>query len=215
MADAVIDNPILNSPFDEPERHWKFERDGITNEIVDGRRVSSYFMPIPKSQRGGDQLQFETEWTSDRIEENRTINRSRERVGLWRRGGWQGVTPTTRRLLEYWTDPSISPARTPTLMLSRASGRPHWSAPASRNGRPLQTRASSIKGHQTRARAHKAKQKLHFPVPRGNRQVRLWPTPCIAGRRALRARLTDLRREGDATAWDACRPWVASILAVV
>ncbi len=26
MADAVIDNPILNSPFDEPERHWKFER---------------------------------------------------------------------------------------------------------------------------------------------------------------------------------------------
>ena len=75
MADAVIDNPILNSPFDEPERHWKFERDGITNEIVDGRRVSSYFMPIPKSKRGGDQLQFETEWTSDRIEENRTINR--------------------------------------------------------------------------------------------------------------------------------------------
>ncbi len=61
-------------------------------------------MPIPKSKRGGDQLQFETEWTSDRIEENRTINRIRERVGLWRRGGWQGVTPTTRRLLEYWTD---------------------------------------------------------------------------------------------------------------
>ena len=106
MADAVIDNPILNSPFDEPERHWKFERDGITNEVVDGRRVSSYFMPIPKSKRGGDQLQFETEWTSDRIEENKTINRIRERVGLWRRGGWQGVTPTTRRLLEYWTDPT-------------------------------------------------------------------------------------------------------------
>ena len=106
MADAVIDNPILNSPFDEPEGHWKFERDGITNEVVAGRRVSSYFMPIPKSKRGGDQLQFETEWTSDRIEENRTINQIRERVGFWRSGGWQGVTPTTRRLLEYWTDPT-------------------------------------------------------------------------------------------------------------
>jgi type III restriction enzyme len=104
MADAVIDNPILNSPFDEPKSHWKFERDGITNEIVQGRRVSSYFIPIPKSKRGGDQLQFETEWTSDRIEENRTINQIRERVGVWRRGGWPGVTPTTRRLLEYWTD---------------------------------------------------------------------------------------------------------------
>jgi type III restriction enzyme len=104
MPDAVIDNPILNAPFDEPSRHWKFERDGITNEIVEGRRVSSYFMPIPRNKRGGDQLQFETEWTSDRIEENQTINRIRERVGLWRRGGWPGVTPTTRRLLDYWTD---------------------------------------------------------------------------------------------------------------
>jgi type III restriction enzyme len=105
MPDAVIDNPILNSPFDEPRLHWKFERDGITNEVLEGRRVSSYFMPIPKSKRGGDQMQFETEWTSDRIEENRTINQIRERVGLWRRGGWPGVTPTTRRLLEYWTGP--------------------------------------------------------------------------------------------------------------
>jgi type III restriction enzyme len=106
MPDAVIDNPILNSPFDEPTRHWKFERDGITNEVVEGRRVSSYFMPIPKSKRGGDQMQFETEWTSDRIEENQTINRIRERVSLWRRGGWPGVTPTTRRLLDYWTAPT-------------------------------------------------------------------------------------------------------------
>jgi type III restriction enzyme len=106
MTDAVIDNPILNSPFMEPTQHWKFERDGITNEVVEGRRVSSYFMPIPKSKRGRDQLQFETEWTSDRIEENRTINQIRERVGLWRRGGWPGVTPMTRRLLEYWTAPS-------------------------------------------------------------------------------------------------------------
>jgi type III restriction enzyme len=109
MPDAVIDNPILNSPFDEPTRHWKFERSGITNEVIQARRVSAYFVPIPKSKRGGDQLQFETEWTSDRIEENQTINRIRERVALWRRGTpdrWPGVTPTTRKLLEYWTDPA-------------------------------------------------------------------------------------------------------------
>jgi type III restriction enzyme len=106
VADAVIDNPILNAPFEEPGRHWKFERDGITNEIVDGRRVSSYFMPIPKSKRGGDQLEFVTEWTADRIEENRTINQIRERIGAWRRAGHSGVTPVTRRLLDYWTEPS-------------------------------------------------------------------------------------------------------------
>jgi type III restriction enzyme len=108
VADAVIDNPILNSPFEEPGRHWKFERDGITNEIVEGRRVSSYFVPIPKSKRGDGQMQFQAEWTADRIEENRTINQVRERVALWRRGGHLGITPVTRKLLEYWTDSTRS-----------------------------------------------------------------------------------------------------------
>ncbi len=104
MADAVIENPILNSTFSEPTRHWRFGDTGITNEIVEGRRPSSYFMPIPASKIRGQQLQLETQWTRDRIEENARINRVRERVNAWRSLGWPGVTPTTRRLLEYWTD---------------------------------------------------------------------------------------------------------------
>ena len=32
----------------------------------------------------------------------------RERVSLWRRGGHQGITLVTRKLLEYWTDPERS-----------------------------------------------------------------------------------------------------------
>jgi len=104
MADAVIDNPILNSPFGEPSRHWRFGDTGITNDVVEGRRPSSYFMPIPASKVRGKQLQLETQWTRDRIEENARINRVRERVTAWRSLGWPGVTPTTRRLLEYWTN---------------------------------------------------------------------------------------------------------------
>jgi len=104
MADVVIDNPILNSPFKEPGRHFKFDDEGITNEIVESRRVSSYFIPIPRSKKKGRQLEFDTEWTKDRIEENKHVNRIRERVALWRRGGYAGVTNVTRRLLEYWTD---------------------------------------------------------------------------------------------------------------
>lgn len=46
MKPVVIENPILNSPFIEPARHWKFSDEGITNEIVNSRRVSSYFVPI-------------------------------------------------------------------------------------------------------------------------------------------------------------------------
>lgn len=63
------------------------------------------FMPIAKAKTKGGQLVFD-EWTGDRIEENRLINQTRQRVDLWRRGGWVGVTPTTRALLEYWTDPA-------------------------------------------------------------------------------------------------------------
>jgi len=109
VADAVIDNPILNSPFAEPGEHWEFSDGGITDERIAGRRPSSHFVPIARSQRDGGQVQFEAEWTADRIELNGDVNRIRERVTLWRKAGWPGVTPTTRRLLEYWTAPKERP----------------------------------------------------------------------------------------------------------
>jgi type III restriction enzyme len=104
---VVIENPIINSPFNEPTRHFKFSDEGITNEEVDGRRTSSYFVPIAKAKKkGANQLQFDTEWTQDRIEENKLVNDIRRRVALWRKGGYVGVTPTTARLIAYWTGPS-------------------------------------------------------------------------------------------------------------
>jgi type III restriction enzyme len=30
-----IENPILNSPFAEPTRHFRFDEDGITSEAVE------------------------------------------------------------------------------------------------------------------------------------------------------------------------------------
>jgi type III restriction enzyme len=107
MPQVVIENPIINSPFQEPRRHFRFTDEGITNEIVETRRVSQYFVPIAKPRKkGAKQLQFDTEWTQDRIEENELVNRIRSRVSLWREGGYVGVTPTTARLLAYWTDTS-------------------------------------------------------------------------------------------------------------
>lgn len=107
MKQAVIENPIINSPYEEPTRHFKFTDEGITNEVVEGRRSSSYFVPIarPKKKKGGvQQALFDTEWTQDRIEENKLVNDIRRRVGMWRKGGYVGVTPTTARLIAYWTD---------------------------------------------------------------------------------------------------------------
>jgi len=58
MPDTIIENPILNSPFREPDRHWRFTDEGITNDVVETRRASAYFVPIPPPKKKGKQLQF-------------------------------------------------------------------------------------------------------------------------------------------------------------
>jgi hypothetical protein len=105
MPNVVIENPILNSPYEEPTRHFRFDDDGITDEIVESRRVSSYFIPIPAAKKKGKQLAFDTEWTRERVKENTFINQVRARVSQWRTGGHVGVSTTTRNLLEYWIRP--------------------------------------------------------------------------------------------------------------
>ncbi|MFZ1640287.1 MAG: hypothetical protein WAV07_02400 [Candidatus Contendobacter sp.] len=39
MSQVIIDNPVINSPFEEPRRHFRFADNGITDEIVAGRRI--------------------------------------------------------------------------------------------------------------------------------------------------------------------------------
>lgn len=41
MSDAVIENPVINSPFGEPRRHFRFANEGITSHVDDGRRASA------------------------------------------------------------------------------------------------------------------------------------------------------------------------------
>src|SRR3990172_550335 len=105
MPHTVIENPVINSPFAEPEQHFRFSDEGITDEVIAGRRISSYFVSIARPKKKGKQLQFETEWTQDRIEENRLVNQIRQRIKQWRTGGYVGVTSTTARLLYYLNEP--------------------------------------------------------------------------------------------------------------
>lgn len=104
MSQVVIENPVINSPFKEPTCHFRFGDEGITNEIANDRRVSSYFIPIARPKKKAKQLSFETEWTKDRIKETKLVNDIRRRVAMWRKGGYLGVTPTTQRLLAHWTN---------------------------------------------------------------------------------------------------------------
>jgi type III restriction enzyme len=102
---VVIENPVLNSPFAEPKKHFRFDEDGITDEIVEERRISTYFIPIAQPKKKGPQTALPADWTSERVRENEFINQVRGDVNAWRLAGRPGVTPVTRELLEYWTNP--------------------------------------------------------------------------------------------------------------
>lgn len=84
MPDVVIENPVLNTAFEEPKRHFCFDEDGITDEMVEARRASSYFVPMPRpKKRSPKQVGFETEWTKDRVNGNEFINKIRGSVTRW------------------------------------------------------------------------------------------------------------------------------------
>jgi type III restriction enzyme len=101
MPAVTIDNPILNSPFREPTRHFRLDADNqITKTVDPGRRGSSYFLPIAAPKKKGAPGLY------DAIEEKKTesghVNRIRQLVKTWRDQGWPDVTSVTRALLEHW-----------------------------------------------------------------------------------------------------------------
>jgi type III restriction enzyme len=96
-----IDNPILDGPYAPPTRHWLFDDGGIANKVVDGRRPSGYFVPVPQTRRQTAQLAIETDWTLDRLKPNDLVNLMRGRVNLWRRRGRPNLTAATDALLEH------------------------------------------------------------------------------------------------------------------
>ena len=103
----TIGNPIPNSPYDAPTRCFKFDADGITDEILDERRASEFFVavPAPKKKSGKQQEIDFLDVSTERVETNELINRIRSRVDRWREFGYPGITPTTRSLLDHWHNP--------------------------------------------------------------------------------------------------------------
>ena len=107
----AIDNPILNSPYEQPDRYYEIGSQGPTGEMKDGRRPSESFIPIAvakkgkKGEDGFEQEAFDFDATGERREKNSLINDIRRDVAKWRRSGeYAGVTPITRKLLQHWAD---------------------------------------------------------------------------------------------------------------
>jgi len=114
MTDSFFDQPILNSPYARPMRHWQLDESGQpTQKIEETRRRVDLITPIPKSKKQktspdqGKLILDEGKGISSAKQQYDTtsiINEVRGYVDQWRtfpQAHWQ-VSPETARLLVHW-----------------------------------------------------------------------------------------------------------------
>ena len=102
MAKTTIDRLIINTPYAEPERHWRYERETRSFDLVPGRRPAGYVVA------SGDSRAFDDPGIFVEIP---LVNQIRPRIEMWRAAGYPGVSSITNRLLEHWRDPEEFEAR--------------------------------------------------------------------------------------------------------
>ncbi len=122
MESSFFDQPIINSPYEYPDRHWELDQEGRpTQRIIEARRGAEFITPIPKPrQRGkarGGQGQFVIDeglglsTEEQQYDVTAAVNEIRRRVDEWRSlpspNNW-GVTPETARLLVHWRQSNFS-----------------------------------------------------------------------------------------------------------
>lgn len=101
--DPAVD-PVLCSPYEPPDRHWKLDSAGQAirgSAPADRRRDPAFVGTAPADRKTVVPQLLEV---GDRPV-NTLVKEIRESVGAWRRDGYQGVTATTRALLNHWADP--------------------------------------------------------------------------------------------------------------
>lgn len=116
MNERFFSQPILNSPYHVPTRHWALDESGQpTQQVIPMRRRATFITPIPKPRR---RKKSETEQQIFVFDEGKglstqaqqydptsIINQVRDEVEKWRMlpnpKDWQ-VTAETGRLLQHW-----------------------------------------------------------------------------------------------------------------
>ena len=124
MEDRFFEQPILNSPYAYPAKHWELDADGQpTQRIVESRRGAEFVTPIPKPKKqktAKTQQQFVLDEgmglsTQDQqYDVTAMVNEIRGQVDQWRQlrnpNDWR-VTPETVRLLQHWRDHKFNDIR--------------------------------------------------------------------------------------------------------
>ena len=92
-----VEQPILCSPYEEPDAHWRY--DTQTGEAIrqPGRREAGYWY---KTQRTGSaQMELFQEEERDDLP---VVNKLRADVKRWRDSKYESATPVTKELLRHW-----------------------------------------------------------------------------------------------------------------
>ena len=155
MTDQFFTQPILNSPYEHPKRHWELDDTGQpTQKIVEARRTAKFITPIPRHKKRKKGKPEQTDMVLDEgyghSTEDEQFNLAeiiaavRDQVDRWRKipnsSDWR-VTPTTARLLQHWRFHRYSGVR-PFFCQVEAAETAIWLtevAPYSKSGKDLLT----------------------------------------------------------------------------
>lgn len=95
-----VEQPIINSPYYEPDQHWSYSKQGKANRIP-GRRRASYFWTTQKTGSAQGLLEgIDSDHGSDDLP---LVNALRHDVGKWRECGYENATQITKQLLRHWS----------------------------------------------------------------------------------------------------------------
>lgn len=93
---SIVDQPILNSPFGEPEEHWVFE-EGLPRR-EHGRRHAGYW----RTKR--ERVQ-KVAMTAEEFIALPEVNKIRRHLAEWKKDGYPGASRITLELLKHWSAP--------------------------------------------------------------------------------------------------------------
>ena len=92
-----VEEPILCSPYEEPDQHWLYDTKTGQPSKVPSRREASYWFRTERTGSAQRSL-----LAGEERDDLPLVNALREDVRRWRGSGWRNASETTRKLLRHW-----------------------------------------------------------------------------------------------------------------
>ena len=95
MSNPFFEHPILNSPYECPQRYWELDADGQpTQQVIEHRRKAEFITPIPKpkNRKATKQQELDLDYAEtqalatgeQKYDPTSMINEVRSQVDQWR-----------------------------------------------------------------------------------------------------------------------------------